>query len=252
MPPERGAMWIDAADAAAPGELEGRPRKDAVIERVLELVRTGRLAVDDRLPPEGDLAASFAVSRTVVREAMKALEAVGVVRIEQGRGTFVTANPLSRPFSLWATMNLYRFDEMYEVRKIVESETASRAALLVTPNDLTAMRQAIAQYQEAWHAHDWPRLVAADCGFHLAIARACGLGLLAEMLEVTVPVWTNVSPHTDYDRAAASGAEHDRILAAIEARDARRARLAMVDHVDAAYRRLHAAAEAAKGGDRHR
>ena len=249
MAPETNGVLTPAAWATevAPGN-----RKEAVVDRVLGFLRDGSLVGGDRLPPEGQLAAGFGVSRTVVREAMKGLEAVGVVRIEQGRGTFVATNALSRPFSLWATMNLHRFDEMYEVRQIIESETAFRAVEHVTDDDLTAMHTALADYRAALEARDWPRLVAADCGFHLAIARGCGLGLLAEMLEVTVPVWTNVSPHTDYDRAVASGAEHDRILTAIEARDAPAARHAMVDHVEGAFRRLSAAAQAMREGDRHR
>ena len=227
---------------------EQRSRADAITDHVLDLVQTGSLGPGDRLPPEGELATAFGVSRTVVREAMKALEAVGVVRIEQGRGTFVSQNPLAHAFSLWATMNLHRFDEMYEVRKLIEAETAFRAAGKANAADLEAMKRSLASYREALGDRDWVRLVAADCGFHLAIAEACGLRLLAEMLAVTVPVWTNVRPHTDFDRAVASGAEHDRVMAAIEAGDAPAARVAMVAHVEGAYRRLHAAALAPKEG----
>jgi len=232
---------------------EQRSRTDAITEHVLDLVQTGSLHPGERLPPEGDLATAFGVSRTVVREAMKALDAVGVVRIEQGRGTFVAQNPLAHAFSLWATMNLHRFDEMYEVRKLIEAETAFRAASRASTSDVETMRGALASYREALRGRDWARLVDSDCRFHLAIAEACGLGLLAEMLAVTVPIWTNVRPHTDFDRAVASGAEHDRIMAAIDVGDSGAARVAMVAHVEGAYRRLHAAAHAPKeGGHDHR
>lgn len=243
---------LEFASLGAIAPQEQRSRTDAISEHVLDLVQTGSLAAGDRLPPEGELASAFGVSRTVVREAMKALEAIGVVRIEQGRGTFIAQNPLAHAFSLWATMNLHRFDEMYEVRKLIEAETAHRAAGRVSENDVETMRRALASYRDALGERDWVRLVAADCSFHLAIADACGLRLLAEMLAVTVPIWTNVRPHTDFDRAVASGAEHDRIMAAIETGDAAAARVAMVAHVEGAYRRLHAAAQPPKEGGNDR
>jgi GntR family transcriptional regulator, transcriptional repressor for pyruvate dehydrogenase complex len=226
-----------------------RNRKDVVVERVMGLIRSGGLGSADRLPPEGELATSFGVSRTVIREAMKALEAVGVVRIEQGRGTFVAANPLARTFSLWATMNLHRLDELYEVRKIVEAETVSRATLLSTPNDVAAIRAALEAHHRALRGSDWQAVVDADCAFHRGIARVCGLGLLAEMLEVTVPVWTSVSPSQNFERAALAAHEHERIVAAIAAHDADGARHAMIEHIDGAYRRLRAATAATKEGD---
>jgi GntR family transcriptional regulator, transcriptional repressor for pyruvate dehydrogenase complex len=250
MTPDTTSPAFAKLGAIAPAEQ--RSRTDTITDHVLDLVQTGSLNPGDRLPPEGDLAVAFGVSRTVVREAMKALEAVGVVRIEQGRGTFIAQNPLAHAFSLWATMNLHRFDEMYEVRKLIEAETAFRAASRATAADRVAMHQALATYREALAARDWARLVAADCGFHLAIANACGLHLLAEMLAVTVPVWTNVQPHTDFDRAVASGAEHDRVMAAIDAADDAAARRAMVVHVEGAYRRLHEAAHATKEGGHDR
>lgn len=240
----RSVWQIDANTTVAVG-----PRKGVVIERAMELIRTGTLKAGDRLPPEGDLAVSFGVSRTVIREAMKSLEAVGVVRIEQGRGTFVANNPLAQGFSLMATMNLHRLDELYEVRKIIEAETVSRAAVHATPNDHATMARAVEAFNRGLVERNRRAVIEADCAFHLAIAGACGLGLLTEILAVTVPIWTSVIPNPSFERAAISGYEHELIVKAVSASDASGARLAMVEHIEGAYRRLHAATEGSKEVD---
>ncbi|MFN8927401.1 MAG: FadR/GntR family transcriptional regulator [Rhodospirillales bacterium] len=77
-------------------------RREAVTDQILGFIRSRQLEPGARLPPEPELCEMFGVSRAVVREAMQSLQATGTIRIEHGRGTFVSTNPLAQPFSVWA------------------------------------------------------------------------------------------------------------------------------------------------------
>lgn len=215
-----------------------RNRREAVVEQVLKLIQTKELKPGERLPTETSLASLFRVSRTVIREAMQALQATGIIRIEQGRGTFISPSPLQQPFNLWASINRYRHSELYEVRLIIESETAARAAKNATAQDIDAMASALQRFQAGGNEGDWHAIVAADCDFHRSIAWSTGLELLAEMLEVTVPVWTGMNLSYNPERIEQADQEHKNVLKAIRDRDPDGASKAMVIHIRSAIQRV--------------
>ncbi len=160
------------------------------LEEVVEGMQSRILArfypVDSRLPSEAELQQEWGVSRSVVREAMKMLASKGLVRIEQGRGTFVNLTdtaPLRQqlewvllrdgfaPIDQRAGESLDQWDALLDVRTVLEVAVAERAAQHIQDvATLTAMREAIAAMRI--HADDGVACSEDDLGFHVALARA--------------------------------------------------------------------------------
>ncbi len=172
---------------------DGRDRREAVLDQLLAFIAQQKDAAGMRLPPEGDLAEMFGVSRTVIREAMRSLQATGVVRIEQGRGTFISEHPFSQPFSVWASLNTHRVTELFEVRVILEGESASRAAAQTSKPGLPELEASLEKCLVQAEAGDWAGTMASDREFHRLVTRMARLPLLEELLEVTIPSWMQIT-----------------------------------------------------------
>src|SRR5512147_2822106 len=126
---------------------------ERVVEKVLQLISSGAWKAGYRLPPERELSEAFGVSRTVVREAVKALEARGVVESATGSGVSVRRadfNMLSR--SLQTYMQLTNQDDfeirLNEVRRVLEVEMVALAAIRITPEQRTQLREICRQMRE--------------------------------------------------------------------------------------------------------
>jgi DNA-binding FadR family transcriptional regulator len=145
-----------------------------LFEQLAEQIRSGRLAPGSRLPTEEALTRAARVSRTVVREAVAALRAEGLVVTRQGVGAFVSAEPQRAPFrieperlqSLADTLNVM------ELRLGVEIESAGIAAERATKAHLRAILNALSTIEEAGKAGG--SAVDEDLAFHRAIAEATG------------------------------------------------------------------------------
>lgn len=211
-------------------------RRDFVVRELLRVIRDRRLEPGARLPAEPEIADMFGVSRTVVREAMQTLQATGTVRIEQGRGTFLAENPLSQPFSVWATMNTHRVGELFAVRTILEAESARLAARNRTAADLARLRATLDIGSARAEAGDWRGTMEADVQFHRAVTQAAGLPLLREMLEVAIPIWIDMTGDPAREKRRAERlrlvqTEHRAVYVAIERGDAEAARAAIQTHL---------------------
>src|SRR5215208_2254945 len=134
-------------ESAAIEPLEREQRLyERVVEKVLELISSGTWKPGYRLPPERELSEAFGVSRTVVREAVKALEARGVLESATGSGVSVRRadfNMVSR--SLQTYMQLTNQDDfeirLNEVRRVLEVEMVALAASRITSEQQTQLRQ---------------------------------------------------------------------------------------------------------------
>lgn len=139
-----------------------------------------------KLPSESELAGEFAVSRTVVREAISRLRAAGVVETFQGRGTFVLAvhdeAPAGTGFAVASRADLAR---LMELRIAVETESAALAAQRLSTPRRAALDRALASF-EAVRGHP-ERVVGADFAFHLAVAQASENPYLIEVLQSLGP-----------------------------------------------------------------
>src|SRR3989475_3438037 len=104
---------------------------EEIVRQVKQLIAEGRLKSGDRLPPERELAEKFVVSRTSVREALRALESLGLIEIRAGEGTFVremSVDELVGPLALVLTSQREAIGELFEARRGLEPAIAALAA----------------------------------------------------------------------------------------------------------------------------
>ncbi len=230
---------------------------EQVMARLSADIRGGRLAPGARLPTEQTLTAELGVSRTVVREAVAALRADGLVVTRRGSGAYV-ADPAAGPFRIAASRAAALSDvlDVMELRLAVEVEAAAFAAE-------RASRKQVAAIQAAWRSVDTALqrgegAVAEDFAFHRAIAEATGNrqfpGFLAYLGSHVIPRQSvRLSIDTPAERRAyleRIQAEHSRIVTAISAGDPAEARRAMRDHLTRSLERYRALAKGKKNGRR--
>ncbi|MBL8473531.1 MAG: FadR family transcriptional regulator [Rhodocyclaceae bacterium] len=210
---------------------------DSLYRELETRIHSGEIRPGEKLPSEKRLALEFAVSRAVVREAMSRLKAEGYVDSRQGAGAFVTQRPGTAIFRL--SKNGPRaaatLSEVFELRLIVEGEAAALAALRRQAGDIAAMQRHIDNMEQALHAGaDGTH---ADDAFHRAVAEASGNALVGRFIEFLgehlidsrAPTWS--SEGHALGRARVASEEHRRLLAAIDAGDAARARVEAREHV---------------------
>ncbi|HZY67957.1 MAG TPA: FadR/GntR family transcriptional regulator [Devosia sp.] len=231
-----------------------RPRTK-LSARIVETLRQdllgGAIAAGHRLPTESQLTTQFGVSRTVVREAIAALAADGLVESRQGSGVFATRHLSSTVGAIASEMGrrVSSALNVLEVRLAIEVESAALAAQRHSPSQEAAIQEAFFEFERLLRL-DQPTGTA-DLAFHRAIAAATGnpsyldvleaLGRNAIPCDVASPESTEFVQDRDYQTRLQ--AEHLAILKAISARDADGARRAMRQHLgnsQARYRkRLH-------------
>lgn len=214
---------------SSPGGAEQTRASDRVAEELLLLIRRDRISPGARLPPETRLAVEFGVSRTVIREAISRLRARGVLRSEQGRGTFVLTIPTRADSASWPVAGT-DVAGMLEFRAALESESAALAARRRSPlhvRRLTAILDGADLSSPA-------AAVEADWEFHREIARTTGNGYFVAALESLGPGSIMVPPaRLDEDDAALARAweEHRAVIRAIARGDAMTAGAAMRAHL---------------------
>jgi GntR family transcriptional regulator, transcriptional repressor for pyruvate dehydrogenase complex len=235
----------------------GLAATDQAIEGIRQLIARGEVGPGGRLPKENELAAKLGVSRGSLREAVRALELIGVVEARQGDGTYVTSLDASRLMDVVSVLIDFSHErsllELLEVRRLLEPAAAALAAARATPADLAAIHEAMGAMERASQPE---ALVAGDAAFHAAIATATGNPALASLLDnlagptIRARVWRAA---TETRAVADTLAEHRRILDALEVRDPELARAASAMHVSGVERWLRGALarDAAAEGDGH-
>ena len=163
-----------------------RPGYELVAEQILELIVRSRLQPGDRMPTENELAAQLGTSRTVVREAVKILSALGRVRAQKGRGLYVADEP-GLLGTAWAThflpVNLDHVFMLFEFRRTLEAELSRLAAARATPAQLRTIEDAVDMCRRAAEQDDVAEFHSGDDGFHLAVAAASQNPFLTAALE---------------------------------------------------------------------
>ncbi|RKT08641.1 GntR family transcriptional regulator [Streptomyces sp. 3211.6] len=137
---------------------------EAVFGHLRSAIERGDYAVGDKLPSEAELCRTLEVSRPVLREALRALQAMGLTVSKSGKGTFVLANTVEDP-----TFGDYAASDLLEVRRHVEIPVAGYAALRRTPEDLDHLGHLLDRMEQETDTTAW---VAMDTVFHLAVAEA--------------------------------------------------------------------------------
>ncbi|NGP18335.1 FadR/GntR family transcriptional regulator [Devosia aurantiaca] len=233
---------------ASPAPTRKPKLAELVVDALRKRIGAGEFAPGEKLPTESQMTTHFGVSRTVVREAIAALAADGMVQSRQGAGVFVMAQPTSA-FTAIAGERSNKISvalNVLEVRMGIEIESAGLAAQRHSTSQVAAI-------YESWNEFD--RLLKqgtptgkTDFAFHRAIAAATNNPFYLEVLDAlgsrTIPCdvaspWGTESVLT-YEYQVGLHEEHRRILNAISARDADGAREAMREHLSRSQDRYRA------------
>jgi GntR family transcriptional regulator, transcriptional repressor for pyruvate dehydrogenase complex len=207
-----------------------------IVRQVKGMIAEGRLKSGDQLPPERDLAEKFVVSRTSVREALRALESLGLVEIRPGEGTFVrevSIESLIEPLALLMVSQREAIGELFEARRLLEPTIAALAATRATPDEIHEMERILEQQAKEIAAGKTG--LAEDAAFHAAIGTASHNRAITRIAHAVMDLLTQSREESlnTPGRPNRSHEDHKRILAAIAARDDAGARRAMLDHLEA-------------------
>src|SRR6201998_1083138 len=208
---------------------------EQIVQQIEDSILKGTLKPGDQLPAERELAQNFGVSRTAVREAVKALREKGLVEAYSGRGTFITngtSNAIRQSLDLMIRIGQHEGStHLAELRQILEPEIAALAAIRIEEQLLVTMREAVATMDRG--LHDPGAYIEADLDFHLALAEAAANPLVLSLLDSIVGLLREQRLRIfRVDGGPERGQfHHKRILAATEARDPERAREAMRAHL---------------------
>jgi GntR family transcriptional regulator, transcriptional repressor for pyruvate dehydrogenase complex len=209
---------------------------EQIVAQVEESIHKGDLKPGDQLPPERELAEQFGVSRTAVREAVKALREKGLVEAYPGRGTFITdgtSYTIRQSLDRMMRTGNEGFAFLAEVRQILEPEIAALATSRADEEDLEAMRQQVAVMDAA--AKDDPdTFIEADLDFHLALAEAAANPIILSLIDSIVGLLREQRMGIFQVEGGPERGQyhHKKILEAVEHRDAAGAREAMRAHLN--------------------
>lgn len=211
---------------------------DRVVKELEQLIVEGQLKPDTKLPPERELADQLGVSRTVVREAVRILVTKGLLDTRHGVGTMVrqvTREQVVTPLNLFLRMQgggQVSFDDLHQVRSILEIETAGLAAAQATAEDVSNLKKILADMVAAQHDPD--TLAVHDANFHSAIAKTTHNPLLIVLVnsirDLLQEYIARVTPYLDPQKD--NLALHEKLLERIEAGDVDGARQAMRENLD--------------------
>jgi GntR family transcriptional repressor for pyruvate dehydrogenase complex len=209
---------------------------EQIVQQIEESILKGTLKAGDQLPAERDLAQRFGVSRTAVREAVKALREKGLVEAYSGRGTFITdgtSQAVRQSFDLMVKIGQPEGStDLAEVRSILEPEIASLAAARASEADRATLREAVDVMDRA--LKDADAYIEADLDFHLALAEAAANPLILSLIDSIVGLLREQRLRIFRVEGGPERGQvhHKRILEAMEKRDANLARAAMKAHLE--------------------
>ncbi|MDQ1641903.1 MAG: GntR family transcriptional regulator, transcriptional repressor for pyruvate dehydrogenase complex [Actinomycetota bacterium] len=196
---------------------------DQAIVKIKDMILAGELRPGDRLPPEKELSESLGLSRSSLREAVKALEIVHVLDVRRGDGTYVTS---LRPEVLLGALSFFAdihqdssVLELFAVRRILEPAAGAMAAARATPADIAQLRSLLAEVREGTSVDD---LVAHDLVFHRTICQLSGNAYLTGLLDtlsgstLRARVWRGITDEGAVERTLT---EHRAIVDALESAD---------------------------------
>jgi GntR family transcriptional repressor for pyruvate dehydrogenase complex len=208
---------------------------DQAIAKIKELISSGEFTAGARLPTERELTRRFGVSRSSLREAIRALALVGVLEPRVGDGTYVTTlEPELLLTGIGFISDLVdgpSLLELHQVRRLLEPEATRLATPRLTEEDFTRLGECIAQMEASDTVHAY---IESDTAFHRVILSACGNATLASLIEnlssatLRARMWQSL---VSRDAVEATTASHRAIERALVARDAETAAAADVMHL---------------------
>ena len=214
---------------------EARAKDDITVTLITsfkQLIADGTMVPGSRLPPERELAESFGVSRSSLRQALKVLEIMGVISQRVGDGTYLNSGAsriLSEPMEFLILLDDISFHELMEARLIVEPELAARAAERRSKEDLEDIRFEMSGMAKAVSRK---QVVEHDLRFHQAIFRSAGNRVCGQMFGVVNRSLENMMSLTSsVVNVEHTITLHKRVYRAIVKGDAASARRYMTEHL---------------------
>ena len=215
----------------------GPTKQETIRQAVTRFILDHGLEAGDALPTEAEFAELLGVGRNALRESMKVLDALGIVEIRHGFGTYVgeaALDSLERGLRFRAERSLSSgyssIRDVLEVRELLEVALMPRVVAAFTGDDRAALGDIVARMRERAAADEYfPDL---DWRFHETLYRPLGNALVVELVRVFWQVFSDVEPELPTSRYTPAQAYrwHAEILEAIEARDADAAETAMRAH----------------------
>lgn len=231
---------VDDITAALSALPSGTPVSE-VARRLMDLFTGGSVAPGTRLPPERQLATTLGVGRSAVREALAALEILGIVDVRPGSGTYLrgTASELLPQTLRWGLLiGERKTAELLELREGLEIYVARLAAARADAGIRARLEKDVARMRQT--TDDLGAFAKADLDFHHALAEAAGNETLTDHLHVIrslLQVYADRAVH-DREHAERATAEHEAVLTAVRAGDGDAAASAMAVHMATATARL--------------
>lgn len=244
MAAESAARDVHAVDSitTALGSAQSVSAVSSVATRMLDLFLSGDVTPGTRLPAERHLAESLGVGRSAVREALAALEILGIVSVRPGSGTYLrgTASELLPQTLRWGLLvGPSNTDELIELRSGLEIFVARMAASRAGPEQIARLAEHLQHMRDS--IDDLVEFARADRAFHRELARTAGNSHVIDLLHVTTSLLQVYDDRAVHDAAAAALAlaEHEAVFRRVEAADADGAASAMATHMTTAAARVH-------------
>jgi GntR family transcriptional repressor for pyruvate dehydrogenase complex len=225
---------VDEGTGAPFRAVRKRRASQDVVAQIQDLLISGRIRPGDRLPAERQLAETFNVARSTVREAYRALEALGLIRVHPGTATrVIEPSNMPNPIPVNGTFSYGAWDQqrqLFEVRLVLDPPIAGLAARRATTGHLAKLRATLHEQERAGNGDG--RAVEADIQFHTLLFEASGNPILCEFVsQVTAMLRVSWNRVAGPDREITSVTQHRLILQAVETRDAEAAERHMRTHL---------------------
>lgn len=216
---------------------------ERIAQQIGEQIRDGRLVRGQKLPTEREMSERFGVGRGMIREAMRMLDAMGLVESRQGSGIYVRNNPIpsiSRALTFSVTPEEQSIAALFEFRTILETAAAAQAACRRTEAQARAITSAAAHTEEVAKLRDGEAWNAADTAFHHAISEASGNPYLTVAIDAVRQMHHGVLRLiADLPGSATAAEQHRGIASAIAAGHAADAAEGMRAHIRYTEEKLH-------------
>lgn len=233
---------VDMPPQASSLAEEGTGVAQTVVNRILDLVRSGMLRAGDRLPSERELIDIFGISRPSLREALRALAILGVVDSRHGGGAYVTdldARTLLAPLDFFLSLSEMNLSDTFEARRTIEIAIVRRAAVEADADDIGELRSMLAAHAKLFDDPVGFRIL--DSRFHARLSATAGNVVLERIAQALYNMGLDIRRRATQDPVLIRRSlnEHTAIVAAIAAADPDAAASAMgahLEHIEASTR----------------
>jgi len=228
-------------------KIEVKKRSSYVVEQIIEAIQKGVYKIGDKLPSEREIAEKTGVSRPSVREALVALDVMGIIETKRGDGSYIRGGVINREVELQTLSVLERtqsFFEVLEARKILEEGVVRAATQKATSKDLKKMQMALEAARKAVKNQDYEQFEKADWDFHTAILKTLDNSVIEAAISPLInamrdKLWAKIKEYSLSETMAKKTIrEHERIFEAIKEKKGEVAARELVKHLGSSMARL--------------